>query len=48
MVGSGVVFGHGFLRAQLDAVSVVNLPIEDGIGDAAAAEVLVPVAYRKL
>jgi len=48
MVGSGVLFAHGFGGSQLDTVRVVNEPIEDGIGDAAAAEVFVPVADRQL
>jgi hypothetical protein len=48
MVGSGVLFAHGLGGSQLDAVRVVNEPIEDGIGDTAATEILVPVADRQL
>ena len=48
MVSSGILFAHGFGESQLDAVRVVNEPIEDGVGDATAAEILVPVADRQL
>jgi NAD dependent epimerase/dehydratase family len=46
MLQDGVLFAHGFLGRELDAVSVVHESVEDGIGEAPAAEVLVPVAHR--
>ena len=42
----GMVFSEGFLGVQLDAVGVVDEPIEDGVGDAIAAQVGVPVLHR--
>lgn len=45
MVQGGPCFAHGFAGGELDAVSVVNEPVEDGIGDAPAAQILVPVAH---
>ena len=38
----GVVFAQGFVETQLDAVRVVDEPIRDGVGGAAAAKVGMP------
>jgi hypothetical protein len=35
----GTVFAKRFFGAELDAMGVVDEPVEDGVGDASAAEV---------
>ena len=44
MVPSGVSAAHRFRGSQLDAMGVMDEAVEDGVGDAAAAEVFMPVA----
>ena len=39
----GAVLAKRFFGTELDAVSVVDEPVEDGIGDASTAEGGVPV-----
>lgn len=48
MVQGGVGFAHRVFGVEFDAVSVVDEPVEDGIGDASAAEILVPVGHGQL
>ena len=48
MVQSRVLFAHGFRGSQLDPVGGMDEPIQDGIGNPAATEILMPVAYREL
>ena len=41
-------FAHRFAGSKLDAVRIVDQPVEDGISDSPAPEVLMPVGHGQL
>src|ERR1700733_1523926 len=47
-MGQGMSLSHGVLGRDIDAMSVVDDAIEDGIGEPSTTEVLVPVGDGQL